>query len=363
MRATSREKARRGKSSLALHAGMLEGDTATYETAVDPTDRRVTVVIPTRFRPHMAEQAIRSCLRQEGVSPHVVVVVDGPDAETAALLARFPQDRVELVAKAEREGVSAARNTGIDVARTPWVALLDDDDLWAPSKLADQFARLRETKAAWCVTTVVTFDAVTNAPIAELQPPDEREIPRQLLTRNVLHGGSSSVLAPRSLFISAGGFETSLDFAEDWDLFIRLADLAQPCVVRQPVVACRIWRESVSFDTSAMEAASRIVLDRYGDRRRAQGISDDWAAIQRYLARQDARSRRRLASARRFVQAFASGRDPRDLLRAAIAGVSPAVLVRAMDRSARDSVSDDAHAMFERWYEPLLAMGRSGERT
>ena len=102
---------------------------------------RITAIVPTRGnRPTLLRQAIDSVWRQQGVDVEVMLVVDGPE------LGPIPQEivehpRVEVVRLAEHNGQRTALDAGVARARAPWVAFLDDDDVWHdPSKLAKQHA-------------------------------------------------------------------------------------------------------------------------------------------------------------------------------------------------------------------------------
>lgn len=98
----------------------------------------VSVVIPTRARPALVPLAARSALGQTLRDLEVVVVLDGPDPATREALERVGDDRLRLVELPASHGVAAARNAGVADARAPWVAFLDDDDLWLPAKLERQ---------------------------------------------------------------------------------------------------------------------------------------------------------------------------------------------------------------------------------
>ncbi len=93
----------------------------------------LSVVIPTFDRPSLLRETLESVLGQT-VPPREIVVVDnGYRDETAALLEEY-RGRVTAL-RMEPAGVQAARNLGIRSTTTTWVALLDDDDLWAPTYL------------------------------------------------------------------------------------------------------------------------------------------------------------------------------------------------------------------------------------
>ncbi len=100
----------------------------------------VSVVIPTRDRQRLLEQALGSVLAQR-YEPIEVVVVDDCSAlplELSPLLARDP--RVLLLRSETPLGAGAARNLGASRCRGPLLAFLDDDDRWRPDKLERQVA-------------------------------------------------------------------------------------------------------------------------------------------------------------------------------------------------------------------------------
>src|SRR5947208_7821903 len=96
----------------------------------------ISVVIPTLNRwGELARLGLRAALGQSGVSIEVIVVDDGSET-TAPKSPPFDDPRVTVIRHKTNIGVAAARNTGIRAARGAWIAFLDDDDIWAPSKLA-----------------------------------------------------------------------------------------------------------------------------------------------------------------------------------------------------------------------------------
>lgn len=107
----------------------------------------VSAVIPTRGRADLVVRAVRSALAQTLTDLEVVVVIDGPDAETEAALHRIAEPRLRVLALPARSGPAAARNTGVQEARGEWIAFLDDDDEWLPEKLCRQLEAARASTA------------------------------------------------------------------------------------------------------------------------------------------------------------------------------------------------------------------------
>ena len=96
---------------------------------------RVSVIITTIRRPEMVQTAIQSVLRQTYTDFEVLVVIDGPDAETSKALQPISDVRVHVIERAENVGSAEARNFGVRTSKGEWIAFLDDDDEWFPEKL------------------------------------------------------------------------------------------------------------------------------------------------------------------------------------------------------------------------------------
>lgn len=105
----------------------------------------VTVVIPTRNRPLLVVRAARSALRQTLEAIEVVVVVDGPDEATVAALGGVEDSRLIVKLLLRNLGPAEARNQGVEIARSRWIAFLDDDDEWIPTKLDIQLRTAQQS--------------------------------------------------------------------------------------------------------------------------------------------------------------------------------------------------------------------------
>ena len=195
-----------------------------------PATESVTVVVPTRNRLGCCAGRCTLVLGQRASRGRVRVVVDEV-CPTAPILPR----RAGGIGSAgqhgrhERPAGGAGRNAGIERATTPWVAFVDDDDLWAPTKLAAQISCLRAVDgAAWVCVGCVIVDPSLEVLRASF-PPRERDVADHLLSFNHVPGGGSGVLADRSLVEDVGGFDVGLSTLADWDLWI-----ASGCAARWP---------------------------------------------------------------------------------------------------------------------------------
>lgn len=201
----------------------------------------VSVVIAAYNAEPTLRAALQSALRQDPRPAEVIVVDDGSEDGTASVAAAFPEVRVVKQANA---GPSAARNTGIAEASQPWIAFLDADDLWLPDRLARQLATLRRYPQAGLLAGDWVRDEDETGPATRgtVSLPGYRDI--LLLNRFQ----TSTVLVRAELLQRSGGFDPSLDGAEDWDLWLRCAALAPVVKLDEPLVVYRDEPDGYSKD-------------------------------------------------------------------------------------------------------------------
>ena len=186
----------------------------------------LSVVIPTFNRKESVLRAIDSIFGQNGeFSISVIVVDDGStDGTYEALNERFGNSI--MVIRTKNNGVSSARNIGMRMATTEWVAFLDSDDYWLPSKLVSQFSAISEFKVEFvcCATTYSPY--VSNACfITDID----------IIKKNII--ATSSVIFNKK-FIEKNGFyfDEKLNYAEDLDLWLRCLSLKRGYYISRPFV-------------------------------------------------------------------------------------------------------------------------------
>lgn len=202
----------------------------------DPDSRRggpgrpeVSVVIPTRERPLLVAEAVRSALAQTFEELEVVAVVDGPDERTRSALGGIRDPRLRVVALPRRYGVGGARNAGVRAARGAWIAFLDDDDTWMPGKLAAQLRTAGSCGAAHPVVAcrVRARGAEAGDAVWPRRPPAPDEpLSEYLFARRGVFWGES-LLIPSMLLVErrlalAVPFRDDLEKHEDLDWLLRV---------------------------------------------------------------------------------------------------------------------------------------------
>jgi len=193
---------------------------------------RLSVVIPAFNAGSLLAAAVRSVAAAERGDVEVLVVDDGSTDGSAEAVAQDmaapAAARVMLLRQANR-GPGAARNRGLEAARGDLVGFLDADDVWLPGRAAALLGTGTAEAAALARADLIYSDYVlrnlatgagTPHACQPLAPPAARSL--------VLHNPicTSTVVARRAALVAAGGFREDLRFAEDWDLWLRVAERA-----------------------------------------------------------------------------------------------------------------------------------------
>jgi len=203
----------------------------------------VSVVIPAYGHRDLIVRTLESVFAQTFTDYEVIVINDGsPDDTEAALQPYISQRKIRYLAQ-KNAGVAAARNHGISLAQGEFIALLDDDDLWPPDKLATQVVQLQANpKAVMVYGSIEVIDA-GGAPLVLT---DALGNPRRLNCDGADNPGPSGsvyaefaqdnwIISPGQTVIrhsalkELGGapFDTQIWGADDWDLWLRLCEIGE----------------------------------------------------------------------------------------------------------------------------------------
>ena len=237
------------------------------QVRVHPAQPLVSVIIPTLHRPTLLMRALASVFRQTWRELEVVVVVDGPDPDTIAVLQTIDDPRLRVIVNARSLTAAGARNAGMDHATGEWIAFLDDDDEWLPEKLTKQLAYAADRGAALisCLSRVVTS---TESFVRPQVIYDNREpIDEYLFDRRSPFAGrgfiqTSSYLLPRTL-CQGLRFRTDTPH-DDWDFLLRLSKQNGARVETAPEILVNLYVEDArpSLSKSGTWLASLEWADR-----------------------------------------------------------------------------------------------------
>jgi len=241
---------------------------------------KVSVVIPTYNHANYLAEAVERVFAQSHEAIELVVVDDGSVDATADVLRAYG-DRVRVIVQQNR-GVAAARNAGAHVSSGDFLAFLDADDSWLPTKVARQIALFEKDQQLGLVhcgvaevdsrgrQTAIRLDGMEGSVFREML----------LLRRAVILGGGSAAVVPRKVFEYIGGFDETLSTSADWDFYCRIARRYCIGFVPEVLVRYRIHHNNMHRNVHAMakdmlSAYAKAFLDADVDlkkvRRRAYG--------------------------------------------------------------------------------------------
>jgi len=221
----------------------------------------VSAIIPTQNRPMMLREAAASVLGQTFRDLELIIVANAatPDTITAAQEIVRQDKRAHLIVR-ERGSLPYARNVGLSKACGEWVAYLDDDDLWLPTKIAKQLAEAERSGAALIGCGMVQFNrsGITGrigAPI-----PAGLSLREALTVYNCLPGSASGALIRASAMRALGGFDESLRACEDWDMWRRICWHHDVSHVDEVLAHYRIHDQRMSDERRRMFRAELYLL-------------------------------------------------------------------------------------------------------
>lgn len=189
-----------------------------------------SVVIPTLNRSQKLARALKSAASQVGEHPEIIVVDDGSSPDEAVIIAAHvaTTPRARLVRLDQNGGAGRARNAGVAVATGSVIAFLDSDDWWLPNRLARHRSLFEHSDVvATHNRAYVTREGAEQTRGLFGHPPPAGWSNLVALAGWNFVGGCSLVCVRREAFKSVGGFDASLMSAEDWDLWIKLAELGR----------------------------------------------------------------------------------------------------------------------------------------
>ena len=313
----------------------------------------VTVIVPTRNRSALLAMTLRSVLRQRDVELEVIVIDEGSTDDTTAMLSRLGDARVRVLRHELPHGVSTARNRGAAVAVGEWLGFVDDDDLWAPDKLAQQLRAAASTGRDWVYTGCVNIS--DEGHIVYGRPPLAPEQIMAVLPRyNAIPGGGSNVVVRRAAWQRVGPFDTRLRNTEDWEMWIRLAKEGPPACVERPLLAYRVHGANASLDITEIVRGTKLI-------ERLHHTTADWGYIHRWLAESYLRRGQRSAALAQFLRAAMRGQ-----LHGVVADIGDILRRRLTRRPARQSdptfVCDPWIAIAAEWLRELYGQNDNGSR-
>ena len=222
----------------------------------------VSVVLPTYDRLEFLRPAIESLFAQTFEDWELVIADDGSSGDTRAYLESLESPpRVKVIWLRHTGRPSVVRNAALRVAQGEYVAFLDSDDVWLPTKLEVQIASLRcHAARQWSYTRFALVDPAGNP-----TPPARTRcwpVPSGWILENLLIGTTvialPSVVVSRQLIEQLGAFDEELVMCEDDEMWFRLAAHSEIDGVDEPLTLVRRHGQHSGNDIIAWQDRRRV---------------------------------------------------------------------------------------------------------
>jgi glycosyltransferase involved in cell wall biosynthesis len=222
----------------------------------------ISVIIPTFNRLELLKETVASVRNQTFRNFEIIVVNDGSSDGTAEWLGSQP-DLHAL--NQENSGIAASRNNGARVGRGRWLAFLDHDDLWAPEKLAVQaeFVKSNPEVALVAARHVRLGKKFRGSGQGRWTKGD---LFVEEYSRSFIH--TSSVMIRRDVFEEIEGFPTCYRFADEFDVWLKIASTYPLAYVDEPLVFIRLYESNTSHNRVGVRTDTYDILMKHYDPQR-----------------------------------------------------------------------------------------------
>ena len=191
-----------------------------------------------------------------------IIINDGSTDRSREILESYDDDRIVLLQQ-KHTGLTKSLNQGLSLARGEYIARIDADDLAKPERLEMQLHYLRNNPKVillgsncYNINEDGSLLSITDLPV------DEVQIKWNLLFHNCLR--HRTVMFRRKEVDSLGGYNTTIPYAQDYDLWLRIAGKYSVANLKEPLVYLRVPREgAISYDKidEQTQQAERIYLN------------------------------------------------------------------------------------------------------
>ncbi|MCX3264878.1 glycosyltransferase family 2 protein [Pedobacter agri] len=203
----------------------------------------VSIIIPSYNSAGFISATLDSVLSQGYENWELTVIDDCSSDETCAVVSAYASmdTRISLIALSENQGVSNARNTGLENSWGKYVAFLDSDDIWLEDKLKSQVQFMENSQSALSFCAYQRIDENGNI-ISRIVPVPQRVDYNKLLAHNVVIFSTSMILRT-----AIGKLRFSRAGHEDWIFLLKLLkNCGAGHGINLPLALYRVRKNSVS---------------------------------------------------------------------------------------------------------------------
>ena len=205
----------------------------------------VSAIITTHNRLHLLKEAINSVRNQTYSNIEILVVDDASTDGTKEYCEKLSDVRYLYISPSESLGANHARNVGIENSNGYYVAFLDDDDLWLPTKIEKQVEAMQmHLECDLCIGGFKEERIDNNKTLIYVPPYYTHQTELLDISKSCLYAGyafTSTMLIRKNVFSKTELFDENLQAYQEGELIIRLAQLSKICRIYEPLIVYRVF--------------------------------------------------------------------------------------------------------------------------
>lgn len=245
----------------------------------------IDAIITSYNRPKFLIEAVNSVANQSYPNINIIVVDDGSRYERLSEISAIKNSKRKVYYVYQKHnGISQARNTGIKVSRSEYLAFLDDDDLWVKKKIEFQMDVLLHTDYQICYTNEKWLRNGKHLNQHKKHQKYSGHIFDKVLPLCII--SPSSILLKKKIFDGIGMFDTDFEVCEDYELWLRLAlnhkifFLDKPLIIKRGGHQDQLSKKLPAMDKYRIQALLKL-LDRNSKTMSADKIKITVAEIEK----------------------------------------------------------------------------------
>ena len=263
------------------------------------TQKKISVIIPNFNYARYLDQAIQSVLKQSYDNLELIVVNNGSTDNSLEILEKYEHE-IRLINQPNL-GQSGARNSGLSLSTGEFIAFLDADDFWEPTKLEIQSTLMNSaTQLVYC--GISPFKDLENERLQSVLPKYKGNCANYFIDlpgASIVLSGESTALFSRDLLQNVGLFDTELNSTAGWDFFRRCSRYTNFDFVSEPLVNYRLHSSNMSNSNNKVildmrRAYSKLFNDKDWSIPKKQEIvirrTLEWSYLKSYLRTNDFKS-------------------------------------------------------------------------
>jgi glycosyltransferase involved in cell wall biosynthesis len=245
--------------------------------------KKISVIIPNYNYARYLDQAIQSVLKQSYDNLELIVVNNGSTDNSLEILKKY-ENEIRLINQPNL-GQSGARNSGLSLSTGDFIAFLDADDFWEPTKLEMQSTLMDSaTQLVYC--GISPFRDPVNEKLPSLVPKYRGDCARYFIDfpgASIVLSGESTALFTRDLLMKVGLFDVELNSTAGWDFFRRCSRYTNFDFISEPLVNYRLHSSNMSNSHNSVILDMRQAYSKLFQDKEWQILKEDEIAIRRSL--------------------------------------------------------------------------------